>query len=184
MKTIPLSARRRCANAGKYVTLVSEEDYEWARQFHWSGVKHGTRMYARRIAKNADGKKVCILLHRAIWERTNGPIPLGKEIDHRDCIGEPGLDNRRENLRAATRSENVANARYERNMSGYRGVFLERNRTERKRWRASIGASRQNKAVHAGRFECPELAAVAWDMIAIDRWGPFAKTNFDLCRCI
>lgn len=44
--------------------------------------------------------------HRLIWEMFNGPIPLGLTIDH---INRDRLDNRIENLRLASNSQNRVN---------------------------------------------------------------------------
>ena len=53
-----------------------------------------------------DGKK--ILEHRIIYEMHNGPIPDGMQIDHINGIRD---DNRIENLRVVTQSENQHNQR-------------------------------------------------------------------------
>lgn len=52
------------------------------------------------------GKK--LRAHRLIWEMHNGPIPEGYVVDH---INQDPGDNRLENLRLATPSENNCNAR-------------------------------------------------------------------------
>lgn len=52
------------------------------------------------------GKK--LRAHRLIWEMHNGPIPYGYVVDH---INQDPSDNRLENLRLATLSENNCNAR-------------------------------------------------------------------------
>ena len=51
------------------------------------------------------GKKYT--LHRVIWELHNGPIPKGLFIDH---INRDKYDNRIENLRLATPTENSTNS--------------------------------------------------------------------------
>ena len=45
-------------------------------------------------------------VHRVVWEAFNGPVPEGLELDHLNTIR---CDNRLENLRACTSSENKRN---------------------------------------------------------------------------
>ena len=62
-----------------------------------------------------DGKRQSIRMHREIIGASEGV-----EVDHRDGNK---LDNRRKNLRVATKSQNQANARKHRdNKSGFKGV--------------------------------------------------------------
>lgn len=59
--------------------------------------------------------------HRVIWEIINGPIQSGLCIDH---IDGNGLNNRIENLRLVTMSENQRNSRLPKNNStGIHGVY-------------------------------------------------------------
>ena len=61
-----------------------------------------------------------IYLHRVIWEMHYGPIPEGYRIDHIDRDPD---NNRIENLRLASRSENGCNQkRSSRNKSGYKNI--------------------------------------------------------------
>lgn len=84
-------------NAGKAVGSLSKRGY-WIAQL--------------------DGKKLAV--HRLIWELLNGPIPEGKVIDH---INQNRSDNRIENLRLASISDNNCNAhRKEREYP--RGVYF------------------------------------------------------------
>ena len=90
-------------------------------------------------------KKKPYLEHRVIWEKHNGKIPKGLEIDH---INHDRLDNRIENLRLVTKQENQRNAKRRiDNTSGVTGVVW---RNENKRWYAQIGIDGKN--IHLGCF--------------------------------
>jgi hypothetical protein len=75
---------------------------------------------------NGDGhlrvmyKRKYYLVHRVIYELHNGPIPKEMQIDHVNGIRD---DNRIDNLRLATQSQNNWNSsRRKDNTSGYKGV--------------------------------------------------------------
>lgn len=56
--------------------------------------------------------------HRLVWEHFNGPIPDGMEVDHKD-----GWANSIDNLRVATRGQNVSNTKAQHNSkTGLKGV--------------------------------------------------------------
>ena len=101
-------------------------------------------------------------------------------VDHRNGNA---LDNRRANLREATRSQNSANRRVPRtNKCGLKGV-----RFEAKRWRADIKVGGTSR--YLGRFDTAEDAARAYDVAAREAWGEFAALNFPLpeetaARCL
>lgn len=52
------------------------------------------------------GFKKTVYVHRFIWETLKGSIPIGYEIDHINTIK---TDNRIDNLRCVTRSQNMLN---------------------------------------------------------------------------
>jgi hypothetical protein len=75
-----------------------------------------------------DGKKK-IYMHRLILALPPGRVP---EVDHRNG---DRTDNRRSNLRLATRSQQCANQRKTRGSSKYKGVYWD---TTFSRWKARI----------------------------------------------
>lgn len=60
--------------------------------------------YLRFNCSYNDGQRKHVLVHRAVWEAFNGPIPEGYDIDHID--GNP-KNNRLDNLEAVTHQENI-----------------------------------------------------------------------------
>jgi hypothetical protein len=111
-------------------------------------------------------------LHRFVMELYLGRKLLSiEQIDH---INHDGLDNRRENLRLATPSQNLANQRVRRGAaSTYKGVTWE---TSSHKWYASIVV--RQKHINLGRFDDEEAAARAYDRAAREHFGEFACTNF------
>lgn len=98
-------------------------------------------------------------------------LPEGRDIDH---INGDGLDNRRANLRAATRAQNMANSGSRRgSRSPYKGVTLHKKTGQ---WFARIMVD--GKAKYLGYYKDPEAAARAYDTAALEVWGEFAFLNF------
>lgn len=87
-----------------------------------------------------------------------------------------GLDNRRANLRPANTSLNNANRIRVHGKSGFRGV----DRRPSGRWRASI--QRDGRTIYLGTFDTPEEAAYAYDAVAVELFGEFARPNFPTVR--
>ena len=105
--------------------------------------------------------------HRLIWMFHNGDIETGLDVDH---INRIKSDNRIENLRLATVSQNQSNVtKYKNNTSGYKGVSWDKRR---KKWRAQI--NHNNKKIHIGYFDTPELAHAAYIAAAAKLQGEFA----------
>jgi len=103
------------------------------------------------------------LAHRLAWLYMTGDWP-SSEIDHRDCNG---LNNRWNNLRLATPSQNGANKRAR---NGLKGVsFVKRI----SRFHAKIkfhGLTR-----HIGYFDTAEEAHAAYMAAAKDLQGEYAR---------
>ena len=99
-------------------------------------------------------------LHRAL-------LPGVKEIDH---VNGDGLDNRRENIRPATRSQNSANKL----AKGTKGVRRRGNRYEAY---ISAKASGGKSWHYLGMYCTKEEAALAYNRAAREQWGEFARLN-------
>lgn len=108
--------------------------------------------------------------HRLIFLMYYGYLP--KEVDH---IDGNKLNNRIENLRSATTSQNQHNrTKYKNNTSGYKGVsFYGKNKY--KCWGANIQVNGKQK--HLGYFLTPEEAFAAYCKAALELHGEFANTG-------
>lgn len=107
--------------------------------------------------------------HRLIWILFNGSEPDGL-IDH---INRIKTDNRIENLRAATKEQNAANAgMYSTNTSGFKGVyFCKRD----KRFIASITFHGKMKRI--GGFATAEEANEAYQKASLTLNKEFSPFN-------
>jgi hypothetical protein len=120
----------RSKKHGIFHVLLDAQDYDRVvAAGKWNICPQGTRYsntyYARKTVVLGDGTRVGIRMHNFILG-ING-------VDH---INGDGLDNRRQNLRAATHAENLQNRRLgSDNTSGHRGVSW---RSQTHRWRAYI----------------------------------------------
>ena len=105
------------------------------------------------------------MVHRLIWLMEYGDVP--RLIDHRDGNG---LDNRLNNLRAASKAQNAANRGATRkNKLGVKGVRRVGNR-----YHANIRVNYER--IHLGSFTELEQAATAYQIAAERYFGEFAKT--------
>lgn len=111
------------------VALVSPEDAELVQQYRWLSLRSRNTVYATTYLRH-DGRQTTVYMHRLILQLGFGDT---RECDHRNG---DGLDNRRVNLRIATRAENSRNQRKQRmrgslpTISRYKGVILERRETQ------------------------------------------------------
>lgn len=155
----------------KRVALVDDDDYPFLSEYKWHLRKLRSKKRSHKIYNYVRtcffflGKQYKPNISRVI---TNAPI--GFDVDHKNG---DGLDNRKINLRVATRTENARNSAKPKRFvtSKFKGVAKERGR-----WRARIydGKKRQ----HLGLFKIAKEAAVAYDAAARKLFGLFARTNF------
>src|ERR1700745_1514599 len=152
-----------------YFAIVDDSNYEWLNQFKWcrttnSGLYRHTIYAVRSVALPGESK----LMHKMI---TNY-----KRTDHANGIG---LDNRRENLRETTQSQNQANSHATLSYGGkptsskYKGVKKD---STTGRWMVQV--FKEGKQYWVGRFVNEEEAARAYDTKAKELFGEFARLNF------
>lgn len=147
------------------VALIDETDEQLIRRYNWNVVIGKRLLYAFTVLET----RAPISMHRFLLKP-----PASVMVDH---INHDGLDNRRCNLRLATRQQNAWNSRKadRTRTSNYKGVTYAGWGKKRKRWRAIIFIKRRR--VHLGYFHTQEEAAIAYNEAAQQAFGSFACLN-------
>jgi hypothetical protein len=175
----PVTAYRRCKYGYSFRkifldeglwTIVDSQDYYRFGCFKWYlAATHKGKFYALRGARVGFEETKIVRLSREIMQ-----APKGILVDHRNG---DSLDNRRENLRLATRCQNMQNAKKRRNKaetsSKFTGVYFDKCRCL---WAYILRAN--GKVVATGRFPTEIEAARARDAAARKYHGEFARLNF------
>lgn len=144
---------------GKFA-IVDEQDFDWLNQWKWAFHSNG---YAYRSAGGRKNRH-CILMHRLIAGTTDGA-----DTDH---INRNKLDNRRANLRTASRAQNMANrGPLSTNTSGFKGV----SKTRHGLWSAEIIVAKRK--IFLGKYVSAEDAARVVDAAAIEHFKTYAHLN-------
>jgi hypothetical protein len=150
--------------------LIDDEDLPRVAGFRWRLSSEGYVVASQGSRQRGTFKTV--LLHRVIRQ-----TPPGLETDHVNTLSR--LDNRKSNLRTATKSQNQGNRKPNSNgiTSRFKGVYwYSRDGC----WKAS--GPKMNRAGkvtqgHLGFFEAEEDAARAYNKAALAHWGEFACLN-------
>lgn len=160
MKKIPLTRG--------YEALVEEQDSESLSAYKWFVVFSRSTPYAIACDGSVNGKQRRVMMHRLIAKPEDGLL-----VDH---INHNTIDNRRENLRVCTRSENCRNRKLGTpHSSKYKGVCLSQRGGEVKKWVAQITVNGRTRKI--GRYVTEEDAARAYDEYAKKTFGSFALPN-------
>ncbi len=127
--------------------------------------KKGMKVY-RNVCVNG----VLVGAHRVIYTMLAGEITDGMEIDH---IDGNGLNNRIENLRLATHTQNARNRRSSgNNTSGFKGVSWQKS--DRK-WVAKIGF--EGRRLYLGCFDTPQEAHAAYMAASLQYHAEFSTSS-------
>lgn len=147
---------------------VDPADYKRLRGYEWFAKKGTRNFYAVRQTREPKGNKTAtIYMHHEIITVRGGLL-----VDH---VNQNSMDNRRANLRAATRAQNIRNRKKFSNSTGskYKGLYWDKNQ---KRWIARIMF--EKKRIYLGCFRDEIEAAKAYDRAARKYHGEFACLNF------
>lgn len=143
--------------------IIDECLRQFLSNFTWSIYRRDHTSYARTCIFVA-GKTRIVSMHRLLMGLK------AKSVDH---INGNGLDNRIENLRLCSHSQNCWNSKKRKDSRNpFKGVYFKDNG-----WHARIKISGED--VHIGSFRDAETAARAYDSEARRLRGEFAKTNFN-----
>lgn len=129
--------------------VIDVGDLPLVSQHRWFAHRDtNTGFYAKTNLRSPGGRRLTLAMHCLI-----NNTPDGFDTDHRDG---DGLNNRRANLRTATRAENARNrGMLAHNTSGIKGVYWHQ-----KKWVARL--TYNNRLIHLGRFGTREAAAEAY----------------------
>jgi hypothetical protein len=145
--------------------LVSPTDLPEVLKHEWivSRANPLNPWYAVAIIR-ANGEQHSVRMHRLLLGLQFGDERVG---DHRN--GDQ-LDNRRGNLRIASRTENSRNRRVIENAHGFKGVVMSSTSRFAARFRGK----------RIGTFNSAREAAMAYDRAARAHYGEFAATNAEI----
>ena len=199
-KEIPLWLNRD--ELSDMVAIVDDEDYdrviEWTRRYKKDGSlrKGSGKWYYVRKGQDSFNEYAVSGDRRSAIHRVVMNAPKGLSVDH---INGDGLDNRKENLRLCTTSQNAMNQRLKSHSgTGYKGVYyspIHRSKYTSKKtgittvhesilskpYMAYIGdPNKKNRHINLGWYATAEEAARARDKKALELHGEFAYLNFPL----
>lgn len=166
-----------CLTQGK-IALVDPDVFDEVNKYKWCAYKHGKYNIGFVASRYDKCTNKVQSMHQFIWFLKTGKTP--QKIDH---INHDSLDNRFENLRSATSSENSCNQRIRLDptkSSVYKGVCFDKSLARHRPWLARIQVDGKTKRL--GYFATEEEARDAYDLAAVKLHGEFAATNKQLSQ--
>jgi hypothetical protein len=142
--------------------LVDDEDFEKVKLFKWTYHNQG---YACRV-KTVNRKQTMFFMHRFIMNAKKG-----QSVDHKN---HDRLDNRKENLRTCTQSQNLQNMKVRSGRILPKGVTSYPTKKGNK-YRAQIFL--KGKYIHMGVYFDLKEATKAYNKGARQHFGEFALLN-------
>ena len=153
------------AKNGTRIIYYDECDEALIQSYTWRIKRNQYKEYAATNLGRVNGKIKSVTMHILLLGREKG-----YEIDHKDGNG---LNNKRDNLRFTTRSQNGMNKGVQSNSTtGYKGVsFSKSNR----KYEAYIKVN--GKKLQGGSFKTINEAAIKYNEMAVIHHGEFAFLN-------
>ena len=145
-------------------------EFTWLVSHKMAGKKAGTPTDSGYVQIGINGK--VYIAHRLAWFYVYGEFPTN-EIDHINGVRN---DNRIENLRESSSSQNKCNTGISRvNTSGFKGVSWH---AISGKWQVHIGVGKKKK--YLGLFPTAELASGAYNAKAVELHGEFYRNTLTL----
>lgn len=145
-----------------YEVKIDDEDFDLISGRSWKVLRSRKRVYAS-YSYGKDSNK-SMLMHRLIMNAEKGQY-----VDH---INGDTLDNRKENLRLCTNSQNLGNrGKQSNNNSGYKGVHFHDG--------SYVAKIRKDNIVYTLGYSKDKIeAAKIYDMGSLHFYGEFSYLNF------
>lgn len=144
--------------------IIDDEDLDLISQYKWHAYEHRNTYYVSTNVKT-NGKWTTVGMPTIIMKAKDR-----KQLDHKNGNG---LDNRKENLRYCSSSQNSQNRHGGFGTSPFKGVHWHKPIGK---WCSRIGY--EGSRIILGYFASEEDAARAYDSKAKELFGEFANLNF------